>query len=527
MQKCNAPTNGRRRGQEEGRSRTELTTGGVESTTISLDYNKKEKKQESCRIQHPTSLSSARSFLPRLPATAMADTEQPLLLVLPQRHRRPANRAAAWGFAAAVLLLLLLVAAAPGPLRRSSRMPEPVALTLLAGAREKGAVCLDGTPPGYHLIRGSGSGSNSWLVHLEGGGWCSTVKDCSNRRMSQLGSSNFMKPLQFAGAGIFGSDQLQNPDFYNWNRVYVRYCDGASFSGDAEGQAQDGTTLHFKGLRIYEAVIDELMGKGLANATQVLLTGCSAGGLATILHCDDFSARFPHEVSVKCLADAGFFLDVKDISGQRSFWSVYNGVVHLQNVRKVLPKDCLANKEPTECFFPAELIKSIHTPIFILNSGYDSWQIQYVLVPGSSAPDKSWLSCRENLANCNSTQIKVLDGFRNTMVDDLKVVVEDKQDWGLFIDSCFTHCQTLSGTSWNSPVSTRLGNKSIAEAVGDWHFGRSKRVKEIDCLYPCNPTCSSPTWPSASFSTIGGEPKILGVAETTRKSTLSNEQIFM
>jgi hypothetical protein len=27
-------------------------------------------------------------------------------------------------------------------------------------------------------------------------------------------------------------------DFYNWNKVYVRYCDGASFSGDAEGRAQ-------------------------------------------------------------------------------------------------------------------------------------------------------------------------------------------------------------------------------------------------------------------------------------------------
>jgi hypothetical protein len=27
-------------------------------------------------------------------------------------------------------------------------------------------------------------------------------------------------------------------DFYNWNRVYVRYCDGASFSGDAECQAE-------------------------------------------------------------------------------------------------------------------------------------------------------------------------------------------------------------------------------------------------------------------------------------------------
>ncbi|XLR19517.1 hypothetical protein S83_047429 [Arachis hypogaea] len=23
------------------------------------------------------------------------------------------------------------------------------------------------------------------------------------------------------------------PDFYNWNRVKLRYCDGASFTGDA------------------------------------------------------------------------------------------------------------------------------------------------------------------------------------------------------------------------------------------------------------------------------------------------------
>lgn len=25
-------------------------------------------------------------------------------------------------------------------------------------------------------------------------------------------------------------------DFYNWNRIKVRYCDGASFSGDSENQ---------------------------------------------------------------------------------------------------------------------------------------------------------------------------------------------------------------------------------------------------------------------------------------------------
>ncbi|KAE8766641.1 Pectin acetylesterase 6 [Hordeum vulgare] len=44
---------------------------------------------------------------------------------------------------------------------------ENVPLTLLVGTQEKGAVCLDRTPPGYHLQRGSGDGSNRWLIHLE------------------------------------------------------------------------------------------------------------------------------------------------------------------------------------------------------------------------------------------------------------------------------------------------------------------------------------------------------------------------
>ncbi|EMS61915.1 hypothetical protein TRIUR3_01657 [Triticum urartu] len=343
-----------------------------------------------------------------------AATDQPLL---PQEQ--PRRRRLVWGLAVAALLLVLLLAAT-GPLRpRLFRAPPPaerVALTLLSGAKEKGAVCVDGTPPGYHLQGGSGSGADGWLVHLEGGGWCSTVKECSGSRLSTKGSFNFMKPIRFMGNGILGGDQLQNPDFYNWNKVYVRYCDGASFSGDAEAHRME-----------------------------------------------------PHYTSEDCVSMKRLLMNSwkkdsqmqhrKDISGKRSLWSLYDRVIHLQNVRKVLPKDCLANKEPTECFFPAELIKSIHTPMFILNPSYDSWQIRNVLVPDSSAPDKSWLSCKENIRNCNSTQVEVLDGLRNKMVNDLKVV-EDKEDWGMFIDSCFTHCQSLSGVSWHSPTSPRLENKA-------------------------------------------------------------------
>jgi hypothetical protein len=34
--------------------------------------------------------------------------------------------------------------------------------------------------------------------------------------------------------GVLSNNASQNPDFYNWNKVRLRYCDGASFAGDSQ-----------------------------------------------------------------------------------------------------------------------------------------------------------------------------------------------------------------------------------------------------------------------------------------------------
>ncbi|KAM0877914.1 hypothetical protein ACQ4PT_035204 [Festuca glaucescens] len=128
-------------------------------------------------------------------------------------------------------------------------------------------VCLDGSPPAYQLRRGFGTGTRSWLVNLEGGAWCNTTEDCSSRRLTDLGSSKFMKPIEFEG--MLSNNRSENPYFYNWNIVDIRYCDGGSFAGDAEGQDRNGTKLFYRGLRIWEAVVDQLMGKGMDAAKQV------------------------------------------------------------------------------------------------------------------------------------------------------------------------------------------------------------------------------------------------------------------
>ncbi|XP_068642214.1 pectin acetylesterase 5-like isoform X2 [Aristolochia californica] len=334
--------------------------------------------------------------------------------------------------------------------------------------------------------KGSGSGSNNWLLHIEGGGWCSSVASCSFRRTTALGSSDHMES-QVVFSGILGHDPSQNPDFFNWNKVKIRYCDGGSLAGFVKSEVQNGTKLLFRGQLIWEAIMDELLSVGLANARQALLSGCSAGGLATLIHCDDFRGLLPQEATVKCLADAAFFVDEENVSGKRSMRSFYNDVVSLQGISRSLHKDCTSRKEPSQCFFPQQIVEKTKTPVFLVNPAYDFWQIQNILVPDNSDPYSKWRKCKLNIQNCDPDQIERLQGFRTSLLNAMSSF-QQKKDAGMFINSCFIHCQTWMSNTWHAPNSPKINNKTIAEAVGDWYFDR-KQVKEVDCPYPCNPTC--------------------------------------
>ncbi|XP_078149217.1 pectinacetylesterase family protein [Carex rostrata] len=357
-----------------------------------------------------------------------------------------------------------------------------VELTLVQSAVAKGAVCLDGSPAGYHLQRGHGSGANNWLVDLEGGGWCNDRDSCMSRSTFSLGSSKYMDKVLFSA--ILSNNSDENPDFYNWNRVRVRYCDGASFAGEGYDNVSG---LYFRGQRIWSAVMEELMDLGMNSSQQALLSGCSAGGLASILHCDRFRSIFPLQTTVKCLADAGLFLDYVDVSGQRTLRDLYDGVVTLQGVAQNLPKRCISRMNATSCFFPENLVNGIETPIFLLNAAYDTWQIQNSIAP-ISAEEGPWKSCRLSYLNCNSSQIEFLQEFRRKMTRVGENFYQSKSTNGLFINSCFTHGQAVLPDTWYGDNSPSIANKRIAQSVGDWYFNRSE-VKLIDCPYPCDRTC--------------------------------------
>ena len=169
-----------------------------------------------------------------------------------------------------------------------------------ATADKHGAKCLNGAAPTVE-IRLNGS-STQWVLFLEGGGWCygatanATIASCAGRGGFAPGSDAVGESSgESSGArretpdygGVMGSSPETNPDFYTWNAIFIHYCDGASMGSsrtdpiavkDKKGKPAQ---LWMRGRNNFNAVIDDLLAtQGMDKATEVILSGGSAGGLA-------------------------------------------------------------------------------------------------------------------------------------------------------------------------------------------------------------------------------------------------------
>ncbi|CAI5527920.1 unnamed protein product [Closterium sp. Naga37s-1] len=88
-----------------------------------------------------------------------------------------------------------------------------------------------------------------------------------------------------------------------WNRVVVRYCDGASFSGNKSYRIEvPGTNsfIFFRGRHIMPAIVSHLL---------------QHHNLRAASH---------------CMGDGGVFLDTKDVGGQHEMRRLFSAVVRLQ-----------------------------------------------------------------------------------------------------------------------------------------------------------------------------------------------------
>ncbi|XP_051151515.1 pectin acetylesterase 8-like [Andrographis paniculata] len=344
-----------------------------------------------------------------------------------------------------------------------------VNITYLHTAVSQGAVCLDGSPPAYYYAPGNGTGADSWLIYIEGGGWCGNETDCITRATQRYGSSYQMANKTYFG-GLLSEKPNVNPDFYNWNRVYVGYCDGSSFMSDVES-VDPKNNLTLRGARVFKAVMDDLLSKGMNKAQNVMLSGGSAGGLTAVLHCDNVRSMLPSATRVKCLSESGFFISGKYLPGAIQREQRFADVVDFHKLSKVLPASCTSRINPHWCLFPENIVGAMQTPLFIIESMFDSWKIKNDVVPPPPVIGQrtSWDQCLNNTKSCTTSQLQAMRQYGATSIYTLNKSLTSPTK-GTFLHSCYIHGMMQTDRLWST--SPLLNGKSMGRTVGDWFMDR-------------------------------------------------------
>ncbi|KAF3622718.1 putative indole-3-acetic acid-amido synthetase GH3.6-like [Capsicum annuum] len=264
-------------------------------------------------------------------------------------------------------------------------------------------LCLDGSPPAYYFDPGFGDGVDNWIVQISGGAWCVNVTDCIGRTKTQLGSSKYMDKLEFQG--IHSKNKSANPDFYNWNKVILAYCDGGSFVGDVE-------------------YVDS-----------ALLAGGSAGGYPAVLYCDNFRDSLPSAARVKCLNDCGYFPHFKNPELEKNWHVRFSGVAELQ------------------CLYSQNIQQDIKTPLFIFMSAYDNVETKYTF--------GDYMGGLIDGGKCSASQNQSLIEMRSEFLNALPKG-DNPNLRGVFVDSVHHHNSLLR--RWIPETAINVNGQCSADA---------------------------------------------------------------
>ena len=128
--------------------------------------------------------------------------------------------------------------------------------------------------------------------------------------------------------------------------------------------------LYYRGHFNIEAQLDSLVAtKGLGTFEEVVLSGCSAGGMACYLKCDFVAGYFAkHGVPVKCICDAGMFLDIETVTGAGNVMQArYHDIAENMQSRPGLSPACVAGEADwRQCMFSQHTFAYTRVPTFVI-----------------------------------------------------------------------------------------------------------------------------------------------------------------
>lgn len=351
---------------------------------------------------------------------------------------------------------------------------------------EFGARCLDGSEVTYYFREGFGTGSNKWMIFLEGGGWCVTLKECYEWAVlgTSVGSSLYQDNKTSQLRGIHSVDEGVNPTFFNWNHVYVNYCDGGSYSGyRSEPVTEFGEEVFFHGKYIVPSVLTDLTStRDLVNATDLVFGGESSGALGAMLNANSvvtFMKRgIGSKASVRIISDAGWFVQMPDHAGENYNSDWFSGVAVTHNVTGHLNTQCLERhaEDSWRCMLPNYNYPYISAPLFIIQSSLDIYQLEYFYFHDE---DEGIACVKDPMRNCTQDLFASTEDFRKKLLKNLELPLKTPTT-GMFVDACWAHVQTKSNSHFNNP---KVQSTAMVDVISAWYNlpdSSSGRIKIVD-----------------------------------------------
>jgi hypothetical protein len=249
------------------------------------------------------------------------------------------------------------------------------------------------------------------------------------------------------------------------NCLFLPYGDGASFSGFRKDPwvvpNTGNASLTFRGIKNLDAALDWAFHNGLADATEFVLTGGSAGGLSTFLHADRVAARVakgsPKAGKIRAAPFTGFFLDHSNFHHTASNYTAKMEYIYkMQNLTfgadGGLTEACskMYPEAPGLCFMSPHMASFIQTPYFMFNSRFDAWQLANINQAGWSTP----------------TEKAAVLQYGTDFMSEWYPVVPSSGRNGAIITTCICHA-----CNWTS---FELEGKNSYGHYADWMLGATE-----------------------------------------------------
>ena len=170
-----------------------------------------------------------------------------------------------------------------------------------------GTLCNDGSAAGVYVY--TSGRSRSWIVQLEGGGWCDRdPADCNELLLKKRNLRQETATRRVVDHLGTGSEPSRLVSARGWNHAYLPQCSGDAFlgSGARHASARSGEAV-FNGRNNLFLILAELRrAYGMADADTVLLTGLSSGGWGAAVNLEAVAALFDPAETVVLGNNVGF-----------------------------------------------------------------------------------------------------------------------------------------------------------------------------------------------------------------------------